>query len=67
MGKKFMVEQIPDDIHKRFKATCVLSGKTMSQRIIELMDASSRTVIVSEHDEFDADNVLPVGATNDGR
>ena len=56
MGKKFMVEQIPDDIHKRFKATCVLSGKTMSQRIIELMDASSRTVIVSEHDEFDADS-----------
>ena len=64
MGKTFTVERIPEDVHRRFKAMCVLQGRSMSQRIIELMDTTARSAITTKDGE---PMVLSAGVYTDDR
>ena len=33
------IRNIPEDVSRRFRALCLLEGKTLGQKLIELMEA----------------------------
>jgi len=35
---RFVIERVPKDLVKRFKAQCIIEGKSMREKVVEYME-----------------------------